>query len=386
MTAKGFDRPLLCVVLALLAFGVVMGYSASAVLSQEKYGSSTWLVARQALYVAAGLLALAICTRVDYRLYSGGWLILALLALCLSGLCLVFFFPVSNGAHRWIKLSAVSLQPSEFTKIALVIFTARYLERRVQLLNKFWKGIVPVSTLLGLFMALIVIEPDLGTTVCIGLAIAAMLFVAGLSWRYLLGSAMLAFPTFYFLVVRVDYRRDRVLAFLNPFEDPYGIGYQIRQSLLAVGSGGWSGAGLAQGKAKLFFLPEPHTDFIYAVIGEELGLLGCVSVAVLFVLLYWRGIRISMRAPDPFARYLGTGLISMIALQAFINLSVVLSLMPTKGIPLPLVSLGGSSVIATLWGVGILLNISKHEGAVQDDELSEQRSIGLRIREPVEQT
>lgn len=361
MTQGEFDRVLLWVILSLLAFGVVMGYSASAVISQEKYGASTSLVARQVLYIVAGLIAMAVCMRVNYRIYASRAFVAGALTVCLAGLVLVFLFPETNGARRWIKLGSSSIQPSEFAKIALVIFAARYLTERQDVLNKFWKGLAPVCGVVGVFMALILIEPDLGTSACIALTVGVMLYVAGLSVRYLIGSALLALPAFYALILRVPWRRDRLLAFLDPFNDPYGIGYQVRQSLLALGSGGWSGAGLAQGKGKLFFLPEPHTDFIYAVIGEELGMLGCVVVVTLFLLLYWRGIKGALRAPDTFGRYLGIGLVAMVSLQAFINLSVVLSLMPTKGIPLPLVSMGGSSVTATLMGLGILLNVSRRD-------------------------
>lgn len=361
MTQGEFDRVLLWVILSLLAFGVVMGYSASAVISQEKYGASTSLAARQVLYIVAGLIAMAVCMRVNYRIYASRAFVAGALTVCLAGLVLVFLFPETNGARRWIKLGSSSIQPSEFAKIALVIFAARYLTERQDVLNKFWKGLAPVCGVVGVFMALILIEPDLGTSACIALTVGVMLYVAGLSVRYLIGSALLALPAFYALILRVPWRRDRLLAFLDPFNDPYGIGYQVRQSLLALGSGGWSGAGLAQGKGKLFFLPEPHTDFIYAVIGEELGMLGCVVVVTLFLLLYWRGIKGALRAPDTFGRYLGIGLVAMVSLQAFINLSVVLSLMPTKGIPLPLVSMGGSSVTATLMGLGILLNVSRRD-------------------------
>ncbi|MGI8784813.1 MAG: putative lipid II flippase FtsW [Acidobacteriota bacterium] len=366
MTQGEFDRVLLWIILSLLAFGVVMGYSASAVISQEKYGASTSLVARQVLYIVAGLIAMAVCMRVNYRIYASRAFVAGALTVCLAGLALVFLFPETNGARRWIKLGSSSIQPSEFAKIALVVFAARYLTERQDVLNKFWKGLAPVCGVVGVFVALILLEPDLGTSACIALTVGVMLYVAGLSVRYLIGAALLVLPAFYALILRVPWRRDRVLAFLDPFNDPYGIGYQVRQSLLALGSGGWSGAGLAQGRGKLFFLPEPHTDFIYAVIGEELGMLGCAVVVTLFLLLYWRGIKGALRAPDNFGRYLGIGLVAMVSLQAFINLSVVLSLMPTKGIPLPLVSMGGSSVTATLMGLGILLNVSRREQRAGD--------------------
>jgi cell division protein FtsW len=222
------------------------------------------------------------------------------------------------------------------------------------------KSAISYLVLLGSIVLLVFAEPDLGTATSLALTIALMLFLGGLRFRYYLGGFLVAAPLFYFLVLRAEYRRGRILAFLDPASDPYGLGYQIRQSLTAVGSGGLTGVGLAQGSQKLFYLPEPHTDFIFAVIGEEVGLLGCLTILLLFVALFWRGIRVSLRADTLFGTYLGLGIISVIVFQAFFNISVVLSLCPTKGIPLPFISVGGSSMLVMLAAAGILLNISKH--------------------------
>jgi len=242
--------------------------------------------------------------------------------------------------------------------LVIILFTAFYLVTRKEQFHSFRRGLLPYLVIVGAVVLLVLAEPDLGTAASIALSASLLLFLGGLRYRYLVGLVLISVPTLYFLVVRVPYRLNRILAFVDPEKDPFGIGYQIRQSLIAVGSGGWNGVGYAQGKQKLFFLPEPHTDFIYAVVGEELGFLGCVALIVLFSLLFWRGARIAMRADTQFGTYLGLGIVCMIVFQAFINMSMVISLLPTKGLPLPFLSVGGSSMITTMAAVGVLLNIS----------------------------
>ena len=268
--------------------------------------------------------------------------------------------PESGGVQRWIRIGPANFQPSELAKLAVILFTSFYLVTRKEDFHSFKRGLLPYLVVVGAIVLLVLLEPDLGTAASIALTAIVLLFLGGLRYRYLLGLILAAIPALYFLVVRVPYRLDRWLAFLYPERDPYGIGYQIRQSLISVGSGGWSGLGYAEGKQKLSFLPEPHTDFIFAVVGEELGLLGCFTVVVLFGLFFWRAARISVRAESPFGTYLGLGIACMIILQAFVNMSMVVSLLPTKGLPLPFVSVGGSSMIMTMIAVGILLNISSH--------------------------
>jgi cell division protein FtsW len=355
-----YDRGLIMTVLALLGFGLIMVFSASTVVSAEVYGSQTSIFTRQFIFVVIGLVGLMVSMKIDYHIYEQGWVIYALLLLSLALLLYLLWAPGSGGVQRWIRIGPVNFQPSELAKLAVILFTSFYLVTRKEDFHSFKRGLLPYLVVVGAIVLLVLLEPDLGTAASIAFTAIVLLFLGGLRYRYLLGLFLAAIPALYFLVVRVPYRLDRWLAFLYPERDPYGIGYQIRQSLISVGSGGWSGLGYAEGKQKLSFLPEPHTDFIFAVVGEELGLLGCFTVVVLFGLFFWRAARISVRAESPFGTYLGLGIACMIILQAFVNMSVVVSLLPTKGLPLPFVSVGGSSMIMTMIAVGILLNISSH--------------------------
>jgi cell division protein FtsW len=241
-----------------------------------------------------------------------------------------------------------------------VFFTALMLERRMHRIDDLSYSLLPIALIVGLVVALILLQPDFGTSISLALVVAVMVFAAGLHYRYFVGLALIALPAIYIVLVSAPYRRRRLLAFWDPWADPLGDGFQIIQSLVAVGTGGVFGRGLMAGVQKLFYLPEPHTDFIYAVIGEELGLIGATAILLCFCVIAWRGLRISMRAEDTFGSFVALGLTTMIAAQAFINISVVLGLMPTKGIPLPLVSFGGSSLLINLLGMGILLNVSQH--------------------------
>ena len=355
-----YDRGLIMTVLALLGFGLIMVFSASTVVSAEVYGSQTSIFTRQLLFVVIGLVGLMVSMKVDYHFYEQGRVIYPLLLVSLALLIYLLVAPESGGVQRWIRIGPANFQPSELAKLAVILFTAFYLVTRKEDFHSFKRGLLPYLVVVGAIVLLVLLEPDLGTAASIAFTAIVLLFLGGLRYRYLLGLFLAAIPALYFLVVRVPYRLDRWLAFLYPERDPYGIGYQIRQSLISVGSGGWSGLGYAQGKQKLSFLPEPHTDFIFAVVGEELGLLGCVTVVVLFGLFFWRAARISVRAESPFGTYLGLGIACMIILQALVNMSMVVSLLPTKGLPLPFVSVGGSSMIMTMTAVGILLNISSH--------------------------
>ena len=355
-----YDRGLIMTVLALLGFGLIMVFSASTVVSAEVYGSQTSIFTRQLVFVVIGLVGLMVSMKIDYHIYERSSVIYSLLLLSLALLLYLLVAPESGGVQRWIRIGPANFQPSELAKLAVILFTSFYLVTRKEDLHSFKRGMLPYLVVVGAIVLLVLLEPDLGTAASIALTAIVLLFLGGLRYRYLLGLSLAAIPALYFLVVRVPYRLDRWLAFLYPERDPYGIGYQIRQSLISVGSGGWSGLGYAEGKQKLSFLPEPHTDFIFAVVGEELGLLGCFTVVVLFGLFFWRAARISVRAESPFGTYLGLGIACMIILQAFVNMSVVVSLLPTKGLPLPFVSVGGSSMIMTMIAVGILLNISSH--------------------------
>ncbi len=355
-----YDRTLVVVVFVTLCFGLVMVFSASGIVSQRLHDSFSMVFGRQALFVALGFLMMLAAARIDYHLYSRPAIVYSGLILTALLLASVFAFPPYHGARRWVVLFGVRFQPSELAKLMIVIFTAYYLIWAGQRFHSFWKGLVPYLAILGLNVGLIVVEPDLGTPICIISTVGFLIYLGGLRYRYILIGALLAIPGFYALVWRVPYRKDRMLAFLDPEKDPFGVGYHIRQSLIALGSGGWGGVGYAQGTQKQFFLPEPHNDFIFAVIGEELGLIGTLLTLVLFVVLFLKGVKIALRADSLFGVYLGLGIVAMITLQALLNMSVVVSLLPTKGIPLPLISVGGTSIMVTLIGIGMLLNISRH--------------------------
>jgi cell division protein FtsW len=369
-----YDEGLIVIVLALLGFGLIMVFSASTVVSAELYGSQTWIFTRQLLLVILGLVTLMVSMKIDYHFYERRSVIYLLLTLSLLLLVFLLVVPGSSGVQRWIRFGPANFQPSELAKLAVILFSSFYLATRKEELHSFKRGVLPYLAVVGTVVFLVLIEPDLGTAASIALTASFLLFLGGVRYRYLLGLLLAVIPALYFLVVLVPYRLNRILAFLYPERDPYGIGYQIRQSLIAVGSGGWSGLGYAQGKQKLFFLPEPHTDFIYAVVGEEFGFLGCLTVLVLFGLLFWRGTRIAVRAESAFGTYLGLGIACMIVFQAYVNMSMVISLLPTKGLPLPFISMGGSSMIMTMAAVGILLNISRQGRgtALRDMKFSDQ--------------
>jgi len=271
----------------------------------------------------------------------------------------VFFLDRAHNTHRWIHFSGFSFQPSEVAKIAIILFLAFFLESRINAMNDWRNTLLPAVLPTLMFLGLIVFQPDLGTAIACAAITACILFVAGLDLRWLGYAGLASLLPLYFLIFHVAYRRDRILAFLNPYSDPQGKGFHIIQSLIAVSTGGVTGLGFMEGKQKLFYLPEPHTDFIFAVTAEELGLLGSLVVLLLFGIFLWRGVRTALRTQDMFGRLLAVGITSMVVVQAFINMSVVLGLMPTKGIPLPFVSYGGSSLFVTLACVGVLLNITK---------------------------
>ncbi len=355
----GIDKWLFGATLVLVLIGVVMVFSASAVMAGERFGSGYYFLLRQLGWALAGLAAMTVTTRLDYRQWKKPAIVFTFLGVTTLLLVAVFFFDRSHNTHRWFRLGFASFQPSELAKPALILFLAFFLADRVKAIDDWRHTLLPAIVPPVLFCALIVKEPDLGTAiVCLG-ATAGILYVAGLRLRYF-GYAMLPLIPALVYLLSVPYRRARIKVFLNPGSDPQGAGFHVSQSLIAVGTGGLTGLGLMEGKQKLFFLPEPHTDFIYAVASEELGLIGAIFIATLFLVFAWRGFRVAMRAKDPFARFLAAGITTTVVLQAFFNMSVVLALLPTKGIPLPFISYGGSSLFVTLASVGVLLNVSQH--------------------------
>lgn len=353
------DRWLFTVTLLLVFLGLVMVFSSSAVMAKTRFGSPYTFLFRQLAWAVAGIAAMVVTMKIDYRRYKHPGVVFTLFGLTALLLISVFFLDRSHNTHRWFHWGPLSFQPSEVAKPALILFLAYFLETRSKSMDDWRKTLVPAILPTAIFLVLIVFQPDLGTAIACASITACMFFVAGVRVRYF-GYAMLAsLLPLYVLIFHVAYRRDRILAFLDPYSDPQGRGFHIIQSLIAVATGGITGLGLMEGKQKLFYLPEPHTDFIFAVTAEELGLLGCLIVVALFGIFLWRGVRMAFRTSDLFGRYLAVGITSMVVLQAFINISVVLGLLPTKGIPLPFVSYGGSSLFVTLACVGILLNITK---------------------------
>jgi cell division protein FtsW len=355
------DRILFTATMLLVFLSVVMVYSASAALAFDRFGQAYMFLTKQVLWIALGLAGLAAAMRIDYRSYRSDAFVWSLVGVVGVLLVLVLFREPVNGARRWFNLGGLGIQPSEIAKIAAVIFTALILERRMHRIDELSYSVLPIAIVGGAMSGLILLQPDMGTAVSLVLIVGSMVFAAGLSYRYLAAAVVLLIPVLYVATISAPYRMRRILAFWDPWADPLGEGFQLIQSLIAVSTGGVVGRGLMGGVQKLFFLPEPHTDFIYAVISEELGLLGASLVLICFCVIAWRGLRIAMRAQDAFGSLLALGLTTMIAVQALVNISVVLGLLPTKGIPLPLVSSGGSSLLVSLLGIGVLLNVSQHE-------------------------
>jgi cell division protein FtsW len=354
------DKLLFTATVLLVCTSVVMVYSASAFIAMENQGDPYLYLFKQGTWALLGLALVPVMMRIDYRTYRQPIVIWTGLAVVSVALVAVLFGHARNGANRWLGFGSLGVQPSELAKIVVILFIAALLERRRDRIDEPTYALLPIGIVLAVIVALILREPDLGTSVSIVVIAAVMIFAAGIDYRYVAGVALAALPALYFLLAFSEYRWRRVTAFLNPWADPLGDGFQMIQSMIAVGTGGITGRGLMGGVQKLFYLPEPHNDFIYSVISEELGLVGATIVLACFCVITWRGLRTSLRAPDRFGSFLALGLTTMVAFQAFFNISVVLGLLPTKGIPLPFVSYGGSSLLINLLGMGILLNVSQH--------------------------
>lgn len=362
------DKWLFGVTLALCLMGAVMIFSASAVTAKAQFGHSYYFVLRQAVWLLAGLAGMFALMKLDYHKLRDPAVVYTVICTVLVMLVLALFMSKSHATHRWIRFGPVGIQPSEVAKLGVILYLAWFLDlrrrsaatlefRKDDLIQTILPAVAPVLFCVGL----ILMQPDLGTSVDIVLLMAAILFVAGLSWKWLGIGAAVATPVLIVLIVFVSYRLARVLSFLHPESDPQGAGFQLMQSLIAVGSGGFTGVGLMESKQKLFYLPEAHTDFIYAVICEELGFLGAIVVITLFAVYGYRGMRAAFNAPDGFGRMLALGVTAMVIFQSLINFAVVLGMMPTKGIPLPFVSYGGSSLLVMLLATGVLLNVA-HQG------------------------
>lgn len=357
-----YDRYIFGSAVLIVVIGLVMIYSASAIITLQKVGTDNpyYFLVRQLSFVIAGSFLMVLLMHVDIERLRDPRIIFGLFGALLVALVLVLFQPPINGTHRWFRLGVVHAQPSELAKLVLIVFLAAQLSMRESRVNELTSTLLPIGGLLAIPIGLILLQPDFGTAALIGAVAAGLFFAAGLSWRRIAIFGIAAIPALTAVVLGAEYRRERILAFLHPEADPLGRGFQAMQSLIALGTGGFVGLGIGDGRQKLFFLPEPHTDFIFAIVGEELGFAGALLLILLFALLVWRGARIAFRTDDAFIRYVALGIVLMIGLQALINTSVALALLPTKGIPLPFVSYGGSSLVTNLAALGLLLNLSQH--------------------------
>jgi cell division protein FtsW len=348
------------VVIALLSAGVVMVYSASTIVAAERFGDPYLFLKKQLLWGCLGAAGLLVALRLDYhRLERVHWIALAVAGVLLVAVLVPPFAQPINGTHRWLRLGPVSFQPAEVAKLALVVHLAAFLARHRDRLSEFRAGVLPPLAVAGLLAALVLAQPDLGTCLTLVSVTFALLFLAGGRLRHLGLVLLAALPVVAVAIWLAPYRLKRIMTFLDPWSDPRDGGFQIIQSWLALGSGGLVGRGIGESRQKLFYLPEAHTDFIFAILGEELGFLGAVVIVGLFAILVWRGLRVGLRAPDEFGAFLALGITVLIATQVVANLGVVTGLLPTKGLPLPFISFGGSALLVTMLGTGVLLNVSQ---------------------------
>ncbi len=358
------DKLLFLATLMLVGASIVMVYSASSYKAMTGVQSPYASMVRQIILSVFGLIGLSFAMRVDYRIYRQPAVIWCALGLAFLALVAVLFMPHRNGTARWFLIGPMNIQPSEFAKLALTIFTAALLERRMHRIDEIGYALLPIGIATGTFVLLILLEPDFGTSVAMLGIVIALIFAAGVKYRYLLSGLLVLVPALVGIAILEPYRIKRLLSFTDPWAYQAKEGYQVVQGWIAIGSGGLFGRGLMAGVAKQSFLPEANTDFIAAVIGEELGLIGITLLIITFCIVAWRGLRAAVLAPDRFGSLLAIGLTTMVAVQAFFNLSVVTGLVPNKGLPLPFVSSGGSSLLINLLGMGILLNISQQASTV----------------------
>lgn len=363
MRRREFDFWIFITILLLLALGVSMVYSASSYFASREYGNKEYFVIRQLIWATVGIIAMLIVSRLDYRRLAQFSPILLLISVVLLVLVRIpGIGSLINGSYRWFNFGFASFQPSELAKLAIILFFAFALSKKPDSLQKFFKGLLPFLLIIGVVDALLILEPHYSGTILVTAVAVIILFCAGAKiWHFLL-LAIPAIPAAVYLVITEEYRLERILTFLDPFSDPTDAGYQIVNSLYAIGSGGLFGKGIGQSVQKNLYIPEPHTDFIFSILAEELGFVGAVTVLLLFLVLIWRGIRIAMHAPDNLGSLLAVGITSLIAVQVIINIAVVTSSLPVTGMPLPFFTHGGSSLAFLLVSIGILLNISRSIG------------------------
>ncbi|MBI3793758.1 MAG: putative lipid II flippase FtsW [Nitrospinae bacterium] len=364
MTKRDPDYRILICTVALVLVGMVMVFSASGTVAGEKYGDTGYFLKRQLMWASIGFAGMYFMMRFDYRKLAKLAPYLYLLSVFLLFLVLIPWIGKEvGGARRWLSIGGITFQPSEFAKLSLIIAFSHFLVKKENAgrLKDFLTGYVPNGMLLGICFVLVLLQPDMGTSVTAALVVFFLFFVSGIRLSFIVGTFLLLLPFFYVAILNVAYRRRRILSFLDPWADPSDTGFQIIQSYIAFGNGHLFGLGLGGGRQKNFFLPDAHTDFIFSIIGEEFGFAGCALIVLLFAIFVYLGIRVAMKAPDPFGMYLAAGITASVGLQAFMNFGVATGLGPTKGLPLPFISLGGSALVMSLMGVGILLNISRHK-------------------------
>ncbi len=362
MKNRKFDVVLFIAVILIILFGLVMIYSASSIWAEYKFHDSFKYVKQQALFIGIGIALMIVISKIDYQWYYKKTNFI--LAVCLFLLILVLIpgiGSIRNGSRSWFGIGSFGIQPSEFAKLGLIIFTAKYLSNNNKFLKDIKNGVLPILLVLFTVFGLIMLQPDFGTGMIIVVSILAMLFIAGVNIKFFLGLGVLGIFGIVGLILIAPYRIDRITSFLNPWKDPLGTGFQIIQSLYAIGPGGLLGQGFLKSRQKQFYLPEPQTDFIFSIISEEFGILGVIIVSSLFLLILYRGIRIALQTKDSFSKFLAFGMIFQILIQAVLNLLVVIGSIPVTGVTLPFLSYGGSSLLITLVSIGILLNISRKQ-------------------------
>ena len=362
MKKKKFDVILFASVLILIFFGLIMIYSASSIWAEYKFNDAFKYVKQQGLFIIIGIFLMVFISKIDYnKYYEKSNLILGVCLVLLVLVLIPGIGSVRNGSQSWFGIGSFGVQPSEFSKLGLIIFTARYLTINDKYLKDIKKGVIPIMLVLFLIFGLIMLQPDFGTGMIIVVSILSMLFIAGVSIKFFLSLGAVGAFGIVFLIAIAPYRMDRITSFLDPWKDPLGTGFQIIQSLYAIGPGGLLGQGFLKSRQKQFYLPEPQTDFIFSIISEEFGILGILIVASLFLIILYRGIKIALNSKDEFSKYLAFGMIFQILIQAVMNLMVVVGLIPVTGVTLPFLSYGGSSLMITLLEIGIVLNISRYQ-------------------------
>ena len=358
---KRIDIYLFFAVVALVLFGIIMIYSSSYIWAEYKFNDQFHYVKQQSLFAIVGFVIMIIISKIDYNIYERKSFPIFFVCIILLILVLIpGIGKIRNGSRSWFGIASFGIQPSEFAKIGLIILTSKYLSKSNKFIKNITKGVIPILGVLFLVFGLIMLQPDFGTGMIIVVSIIAMLFIAGVNMKFFIGLGALGVVGIVILILIAPYRMDRITSFLDPWSDPLGTGFQIIQSLYAIGPGGLLGMGFLNSRQKHFYLPEPQTDFIFSIISEEFGILGIIIVAGLFIVVLQRGINISLKCEDAFGKYLAFGIIFQMLIQTVMNLMVVVGLIPVTGVTLPFLSYGGSSLLVSMASIGIILNISRY--------------------------